>query len=113
MPDRLPAGIAAIITDATNRQTAVDTVATAVYAWLDGYITGDRLTEIAIHHRSQVRPGEDLGARLAWPEHAVPPDLAPGEGIDYLTDPTPVAVKPTNPGRHQTVGAYSTSGRAA
>jgi hypothetical protein len=111
MSDRLPAGITALIADASNRQTAVETVAGAVYDWLAGEITGDRLTEIAVHHRATIQAG-DQDPCGDWPEYG--PEAAgraPVAGADFLP---PAPAQPIRAVRYEiTGGALSSSGRAA
>lgn len=112
MPDRLPAGITALIADASNRQAAMEAVAAAVYDFLGGEITGDRLTEIAIHHRATIQAGDEPDPCGDWPEYG--PEgggRAPVAGVDYLP---PVTARPTNAGRYEaTSGAVNSPGQVA
>lgn len=112
MPDRRPAGITALIPDATSPQDAQAAVATAVYDWLAGLITGDRLTEIAVHHRAVIEAGDEPDPCGDWPEYG--PEgggRAPVAGVDFLP---PVTARPVTGVRYQiTGGALSSTGRAA
>jgi hypothetical protein len=110
MPDRLPAGITALIADATTALAARDAVIKALYDWLRGEISGDRLVEIAVHHRAVIEAG-DQDPCGDWPEYGLEgAGRAPVAGSDFLP---PVTARPTNAGRHEdTSGAVNAQGRA-